>query len=86
MEHYGDQQRFPSLKDAAVRGRADTSKGGPWLDTWHMTRAEWAAYCTALHRVNYPGSGNRRQRRYARNLVAWAKRVLGESAEPADTK
>jgi hypothetical protein len=69
MNYYADKPRFPSLEHAAIKGRCDTARGGPWLDTWHMTRDEWNAYCTALHRQAYPGSGNRRQRRYARTFV-----------------
>lgn len=62
--HYGETPRFGSLKEAAQRGRRDTARGGPWLDTFHMTRKEWEAYSTGLHRHSCPGTSNRRMREF----------------------
>jgi len=60
---------FVSLEAAGKQGRADTAKGGPWLSRWSLSATDWDAYCTGLHRQAFPGSGNRRQRRYAREVL-----------------
>ncbi len=68
MDYHVKEPRFVSLKEAGAQGRRDTAKGGPWIYSWDMTREEWDAYCTGLHRQAYPGSSNRRMRKYVNEL------------------